>query len=578
MFKKYKKIFLIFSVLPFFFLAAKIVNAQPVVQKEITRVNQMPDLPQPLQIIDYRQMALNFDKIVFDFSAKGQYWPMIWIDKSRKNFNQDVIGMYTAVGDARQGENNNGMFHEALASLGATLGATLVGINKANSNGKNYVAMLKNYFNKETGWNIMMNNTCPEVALLGGGYGRDWWYDVYPNVLFYCIYDKYPNEPDFKNIALSIAEKFYAADSILNGNYHYSYFDYGKMQPIKNQICEQPDAAAGHAYVLYMAYRKFGNKKYLQAAINALHSLQNLAINPYYEILLPYGAYTAARINAECGEKFNVQKLLNWSLDGTAECRKGWGALVGNWNGFDISGLIGSTIDNGGYGFLMNTIDESIGLLSLVRYDPSYAYSIGKWMLNAANASRLCYPQYMPKEHQTLPELVSVAKGVIAYEGIVKQSPYEKYKHLQAPVAQGDGPLWLPGKNPEASQLSLYGSGHIGIFGSSIKTTNVEGILQLNLLATDFFSNKSFPTYLYYNPYNENQTIQLQISSKQKTNVYDIVSNTLIAKNKTNIALITLSPKSAAVLVCVPSNGKISYDGNKLLVNDKVVTYHYKNN
>ena len=83
------------------------------------------------------------------------------------------------------------MFHEALATMGAVMGATLVGIDKSQGN-LNYVGMLKNYFNKETGWDIMMNNTCPEVALLGGGYGRDWWYDVYPNVLFYGIYDRIP--------------------------------------------------------------------------------------------------------------------------------------------------------------------------------------------------------------------------------------------------------------------------------------------------------------------------------------------------------------------------------------------------
>ncbi|MEI9908384.1 MAG: hypothetical protein WDO71_01145 [Bacteroidota bacterium] len=44
------------------------------------------------------------------------------------------------------------------------MGATLVGIDKSNRQNLDYVGMLKNYFNKETGWDIMMNNTCPEVA------------------------------------------------------------------------------------------------------------------------------------------------------------------------------------------------------------------------------------------------------------------------------------------------------------------------------------------------------------------------------------------------------------------------------
>ena len=142
-------------------------------QQNIPRVDQMADVPQPLQIIDYQKLALRFDSTVYDFNARGKFWPMVWKDNSKKNFSQMVVGLYTAVGDVRQGPaNNNGKFHEALATMGAVMGATLVGIDKSRQQNLDYVAMLKNYFNKETGWNIMMNNTCPEVALLGGGYGR----------------------------------------------------------------------------------------------------------------------------------------------------------------------------------------------------------------------------------------------------------------------------------------------------------------------------------------------------------------------------------------------------------------------
>ena len=95
-----------------------------------------------------------------------------------------------------------------------------------------------------------MNNTSPEVAQLGGGYARDWWYDVYPNVMFYAVADFYPEENDFEPILRSIADKFYLADSVLAGNYAYTYFDYATMEPKKNWICTQQDAAAGHSFVL----------------------------------------------------------------------------------------------------------------------------------------------------------------------------------------------------------------------------------------------------------------------------------------------------------------------------------------
>lgn len=544
-------------------------------QKPIPRVDQMADMPKPYGIIDYNKMAKDFDATVFDFNAKGKFWPMVWIDKSQKNFPQDVVGMYTAVGDVRQGENNKGMFHEALASMGATLGASLVGIDKTNSGGRNYVAMLKNYYNTETGWGIMMNNTCPEVALLGGGYGRDWWYDVYPNVLFYAIYDKYPNEPGLTEIARKIADKFYEADRILNGNYNYSYFDYGKMQPMTNNICAQPDAAAGHAWVLYSAYKKFGDEKYLKGALSALSALESQKTNPTYELLMPFGAYLAARINAEQGKKYDLDKMLHWSFDGTAICREGWGVLVGNWNGFDISGTVGSTVDRGGYGFLMNTYDAAWPLVPMVRYNQSYANAIGKWMLNAANASKFFYPQFMPDEHETIPQLADVSKGVIAYEGIIKKSNMPQYENVPAPVAQGDGPLWVPGKNPAESQLSVYGSGHVGIFGSIIKTTDVEGVLQLDLLATDFFKDKAYPSYLYYNPHTIDKIVTISSADGKKRDFYDTVSGKFVAKN-VDSAKLKLSGRNSAVIVMVPAGGKVTTNGSQMMVDGIVTDYNYK--
>ncbi|MEO5650477.1 MAG: hypothetical protein ABIR03_11220 [Ginsengibacter sp.] len=565
---------LIITLLCFLFASCETTKNASVDQRYLTRIDEMADVPQPLKIIDYKKLALQFDSTVFDFNATGKYWPLVWIDSSKKNFPQNVVGLYTAIGDVRQGPTHNkGMFHEALANMGATLGATLVGIDKSNSQNRNYVGMLKNYFNNETGWNIMMNNTAPEVAMLGGGYGRDWWYDVYPNVLFYSIYDKYPDEPGFTEIARSIADKFYEADSILNGNYNYSFFDYGKMKPMKNQICAQPDAAAGHAWVLYSAYKKFGDSRYLKGAMSALSALESQPINPSYELLMPFGAYLSARINAEQGKNYDVNKMLQWGFDGTAVCREGWGVLTGNWNGIDISGIVGSTVDHGGYGFLMNTYDAAWPLVPMVRYDQSYATTIGKWMLNAANAARFFYPQYMPDDHETIPHLADVTKGVIGYEGIIKKSSYKEYENLKGPVAQGDGPLWVPGKNPEVSQFSVYGSAHVGIFGSIIRNTEVEGILQLNLLATDFFHDEAYPSFLYYNPFTEEKTISIKMNNEQKVDLYNTVTGSFIAHNVSSSAEMTLSPKTAAVIICVPAGGKISYVKNKMLVDGIVVDY-----
>lgn len=543
-------------------------SPQFIVQKTIKRITMMSALPQPYNMLNWGEMALTYDSLVYDFNASGEYWPLIWLDDSRKNLDQTTFGIYTAIGDVRQGpDKNGGMFHESINSLGSLLGASLMGIDKSDQGGYNYVKMVQNYFNTENGWNIIMNNTCPDIALQGGGYARDWWYDVFPNVLFYGLASFYPEEGITEEILLSIAEQFYKADSVLNGNYDYSFFNYATMSGEKNHITSQEDAAAGHAYILYSAYQRFGDERYLAGAKSALSAMEKLSENRFYEILMPFGAYVAARLNAEHGTQFDPSLWIEWSFD-PAVGRKGWGVLVGDWNGYDISGLVGSIIHNDGYGFLMNTFDMAWPLVPMVRYDPSYANAIGKWMLHAANAAHLMYPDLMADDHQTLPGRKDVTKGVIAYEAIIHHSDFEDAVEIQAPVAQGDGPNWVPGENPDVSQFSIYGSGHVGIFGSIIDTTNVEGILELDLLATDFYREDAYPTHLYYNPYNEAKEIML---TGQPASLYDLITKSTIIATESKVMI---PPGASLVLVDIPEDGKWETINGQLYIDGVIVDYH----
>lgn len=548
--------------------------AHPIAQKSIARVDKMPNLPKPFKIIDFNQLAKDYDKKVYDANQTGDYWPLIWKDDSRKNVDQETYGIYTAMGDVRQGtENYKGIFHESLASIGSVLGASLVGVDKSDQNGKNYVGMLKNYFNSETKWNIIMNNTCPEVAQLGGGYARDWWYDVYPNVLFYAVADFYPEEKGYDQMLHTIADQFYDANIALDGNYAYSFFDYSTMEPTKNWICAQEDVAAGHAYVLYAAYQKFNEPKYLEGAKSSLEALLNQKENRFYEILMPFGAYTAARLNAEQGTDYEYSNLLAWTFDGTSVCREGWGVLVDNWNGYDVSGLVGSTVHNGGFAFLMNTYDAMWPLVPIVRYDQRYANTIGKWMLNAANASRLFYPNEIPDDHQTIPEEKEHTKGVIAYEGLIKKAHYPQYEHLEAPVAIGDGMHWNK-KNPKVSQFSVYGSGHVGIAGSIISRTSVENILQLDLLATDFYKPEALPSYLYYNPNAEKKDVTINVGQNE-VKIYNTIKRAFITQSAKGDFTFKLEKENAAVLVFVPVDAKIEEKEGKLYADTIVIDYNY---
>ena len=542
-------------------------------QESLARITAMPNLPKPFKILDFNQLAKDYDAKVYDVNQTGKYWPLIWKDDSRKNFDQETFGIYTAMGDVRQGvEHYKGIFHESLASIGSVMGASLVGINKSNQKGKDYVGMLKNYYNSDTKWNIIMNNTSPEVALLGGGYARDWWYDVYPNLMFYAVADFYPNEKDYTTIQRSIADKFYQADSTMAGNYHHSFFDYSTLEPKDSWICKQEDVAAGHAYVLYSAYQKFKDPKYLEGAESSLQALLNQKDNRYYEILMPFGAYVAARLNAEEGKSYDYSKIIDWTFNGTPECREGWGMLLDNWNGYDVSGLMGSTVDHGGFAFLMNTYDSMWPLVPMVRYDPRYANVVGKWMLNASNAIKFFYPYEIADDHQTIPEQKEYTKGVIAYEGLIKKSHLKKYENIQAPVAIGDGPNWIEG-NPDVSQFSVYGSGHVGIAGAIIEKTDVPEILKLNCLATDFYRSEAYPTFLLYNPFGEEKTVSYQTKNTVKVDLYDAITHQVILKNVSKSGKITIPMEGSRLIVEFPTGSKIIYKSGKYYVNNTVISY-----
>ena len=546
----------------------------PVSQVAVSRVKLMPDLPQPLEIIDWKKKALQFDSLVFNFDNHAPFAPFIWLDSARRNIDQVTFGLYTAVGDVRQGpDKNNGEFHEALTSLSALISAGLQEINKTDQHGYNFVKMAQNYFNSDNNWNIVMNNTNPEVAMLGGGYGRDWWYDVYPNVLFYAVSALFPDVENAEYIQHSVAEQFFKADSVLNGNYDYSYFDYAQMEGMRNHIPWQQDAAGGHAWVLYSAYKKFGDIRYLEGAKSAAQVLDNQTESRFYEILLPFGAYTAARLNAEHNTDYDVGKMLNFIFDGchARDGRYGWGVIAERWGDYDVYGLQGSITDGGGYGFFMNSVAMAWPLLPMVKYEPQYATAIAKYMLNMVNASRLYYPDIIEDENQWLPHKKDLTNGVIGYEGLRKYDDMGK-PELEgvSPVAIGDGPKWAEGQ-PEESMFSLYSTSVAGILGAVVHPTEVEGILALDCNATDFYGANDYPTYLYYNPYEEPK--EVTYFSDAHVDLFDVLSRTYLAKNKTGEATIQLPAKKAALVVVLPAGSVLSATEGKIKTDGGVVAY-----
>jgi len=541
-------------------LCASVLAAPPAptTQVAIDRVDLMPNQPRPFKQKDFKAAARGLDKLLFDFDARGEYLPLIWWDDTHTNLPMRGFGFPSYVGRQDQDGGNR---HESITTMGAVLGATLAGIDKSREpHGHNWVQMAQVYWNTKNGENVILNNPVQET-------GQTYWYETFPQILFNCLVDRYPDTPRASEIMRSSAERWYAAYEVLVSkpgglNFDHTGFSLTKMEPHDNGRWREPDGAEGMAWILFSAYKKFGDEKYLTAAKNLIAYANQRETNPHYEINHLYGTYLAARLNAEHDTNYDVGRFVNWCFN-PSESRPGWGVAVGRWGDYECSGIAAGVNISGGYGFVMNTYVLGGNLVPLVRYDERYARGVGKWMLNAMNAVRLCYPDELPADMQSYPGWKSDPPNVIAYEGLIHQGPNGK-----RPYAQGDAIKGKWGK----TDLGIYGSGFAGMFGSIITPTNEPLIPQLDLLACDFFRGKAYPTYLYYNPHDERREVSVNVGVSA-VDLYDAVRNDFVARGVKGNTRIAIEPDSAVVLVLAPAGGKAVVKGRKTFVNDVVIDF-----
>ncbi|MEJ2634013.1 MAG: T9SS type A sorting domain-containing protein [Calditrichia bacterium] len=547
-------------MLVFFHLSAILLFSQ---QVNIPRIDLMPDMPDSNRYImrDWRRVALDYDSLVFDLNRTGDYLPLIWLNYHPVNYpGHNSFGLHTVVG------TNALESSEAINVLPAVISASLAGIDKSIQNGYNWVLMCEEYFNKANGAGVYLNHPT-------GSNWDDWWYDTMPNLFFYQLYSLYPNIGDFAAQFISVADRWESALRKMNGSttpwavpyMNYRAFDLMKMTPLAADPRE-PEAAGALGWMLYNAFAETGNPEYRIGAEWCLEFLSNWSTNPSYELQLPYGACAAARMNAELGTAYNVEKLVNWCFTTSGNVRD-WGAIVGNWGGYDCSGLIGEVSSND-YAFIMNTFEQAGALVPMVRYDERFAAAIGKWMLNAAAAARLFYTNYLPDVNQDSEEWSHLydPRSAIAHEALHKYNP----SNLSVtPYATGDA---IRGNWGETN-LALYGSSHVGIFAGIIDTTNIPMILRLDLLKTDYFRQAAYPTYLYYNPYETEKTVNMEIA-EGPCDIYDAVTNAFLETGANTATSIVVPAKGAVVAVLTPAGGNISYDLDKTLVDDVVIDFH----
>jgi hypothetical protein len=667
---------------------------------------------------DWSQVTRDYINFLFDFERRGDHLPLVrWLNQDRT-----MVSIPAYVGGPRE--------PEAINYLAAVVSGSLVGLDMRTHAGQNWVALGTNFYSEEEG--VYVNR-------LGASTGKSFWYDIFPNILFYQVNALYPRDAARDEQARSVALKWHEACAALGGktdplalpDFNHTGFNLATMSPMEKGWIE-PEAAAGIAWLEYLAWVQFDDPRFLTAADWAIRSLEERPDeqSPLYEVLLPYGALAAARMNAELGRNYDVDKLVNACFEprGRPQARPGWGVISDRWQDCDAHGLVGSTTDGEGYAFAMNTFQWAGAIVPLARYDTRYARDIGKWMLNLSNAARLFYPNAHDAEHQSnyAWSAENDSKSAIAYEGIRKwkrgatvanadfrstrgkllrgnvasthargevppdlevfeeetgagapfqhvwefelpnsakrwlvvaadridgghvgnsfrfsfasdpEGPYTtafsvsgadsvhvvelpdslpdkllyvkaesgeqaapwsgqdqlavdamaiSYRSRIGPFAQGDQrvtfvdlleeatvPIVLYRPESATTDLGLYGSSHVGILGGIIKRTNVECILQLDLLKTDYFHANAYPTYLYYNPYANAKIVEIDVGDKL-ADVYDAVTGKFLQRGVSGRVQFAIPADTAQVVVLTPAGGEMRCDGKRTLVGDIVVRY-----
>jgi len=525
---------------------------EPSFQKTFNRMNRYDQaMPSDYELIDYEQRALDFDSFVFDQSLEGSFLPLIWEDETYGGYG---IGAY--VGDYRYGIDGT---QEAVTYIAAMISATKLNIDKSNQDGIDYVSYIDTFYNDDE--KIVTNN--PN----GSSVTTSMWYLIYPGILYSEASMLYPDQDVLNTHNLENINSWYQAYLIMRETtdlYNVTGFNFQTMEPYQNGIWKEPDSAVGMAVLFYHGYLLTKEEKYLNASFELLNYAEDFFGSPMYEILLYFAPSLAAKYNLLYEKDYDIATYLNDIFDGTSIPRGGWGSIVGTWGDYEVNGLMGSITDGGGYAFSMNTFSAVYNISSVAKYDPRYASSIGKWVLNTVSNSRYFFSDQTDKDNQSTAlgydSFIESSNSIIPFEGIRKQY------NSKTPYFGGD-PLaydWA------MTDFSLYSGAHMGMFASTFDETDVEAILKINLNQDDL-SDSLYDAYLLYNPYGKTKKVTYEISSSEKVNLFDAVSKEMIATNVTDTYQLNIDSGDSVVIYEIPANQTVEHDGINYKVSDQII-------
>ena len=88
--------------------------------------------------------------------------------------------------------------------MGSLISASLIGVDKSNDDGKDYVSMIRQFFNKKNGTNLILNGLDRKA-------GESFWYEIWPAMAYSMLVDLYPQKTEMQEPMKITVDNWYAA-------------------------------------------------------------------------------------------------------------------------------------------------------------------------------------------------------------------------------------------------------------------------------------------------------------------------------------------------------------------------------
>lgn len=477
------------------------VIAPPVVLGDV-----MPRMPAE-RPLDWPSMATAFHAYVSD--------PGHGIGRTRPDGTQYFIS-------ALEGKNDGGL---------TTFGALVLGNILRGEDVSQVAPSLAAYFSEAEG--VFLDGTGADLC--------EYWYMMNVNALaFGIIRTHFRDSPEWKTRMRRSADRLIQMAQQLHYDFNDQGYDFKQEAAFTHKdIYRQADTIGGYAYVMLFAAEVLEDAKYREEAREGLRRYLAFAKNPWYED--PSGAMAvlaAARLSAQ-GADVDVARALRFLFDDQVGLMR-----TGQWGGKEVNGLMaGFSTEPPDQAYSMESMVVLPYLLPVVRYHPEFAAQIGRYTLNVAANMRWFFPEYLPKENQSRPDL----PAIIPYERL------SKTENGKTPYATGDFD----------GHRSIYGGAYILWLGELIRPTSDPMVLQLDISKSDFLDAKTYPTFLFYNPQLRERSVSLNVG-RTPADLYDLQTQRIIHHAVVGEIELRVQPSEARVIVQLPSGLKRTVAGSIL--------------